>query len=128
MPQIVNKMRQQPLWIAIVISVILCLWVASGMLFADDVDDKEARKASKHKVAPLVKVTVTRITADEVNREINLYGRTEPDRVATLRSEVKALVEQIYVQEGEFVRSGQKIVSLEKADLVNRLDSVKSTD
>jgi multidrug efflux system membrane fusion protein len=97
------------------------------MLFADDVDDKEARKASKHKVAPLVKVTVTRINADKVNREISLYGRTEPDRVATLRSEVKALVEQIYVQEGEFVRTGQKIVSLEKADLVNRLDSIKST-
>jgi multidrug efflux system membrane fusion protein len=127
MSRIVNKLRQQPLWIAIGISAILCLWVASGMLFANDVDDKEGRKAGKHKEDPLVKVTITRINAEEVNREISLYGRTEPDRVATLRSEVKAMVEKIYVQEGELVVKGQKILSLEKGDLVNRLDSAKST-
>ncbi|MFT4937947.1 MAG: multidrug efflux system membrane fusion protein [Paraglaciecola sp.] len=127
MSRIFNKLRQQPLWIAIGISVILCLWVASGMLFATDIDDREERRAQKHKENPLVKVTITHINADEVNREISLYGRTEPDRVATLRSEVKALVEKIYVQKGEFVVTGQKILSLEKDDLVNRLKSVKST-
>jgi multidrug efflux system membrane fusion protein len=97
------------------------------MLFANDVDDRDEHKANKHKEAPLVKVTVTRINADEVNREITLYGRTEPDRVATLRAEVKGLVDKIYVQEGEVVVKGQKILSLETGDLVNRLNSAKST-
>jgi multidrug efflux system membrane fusion protein len=47
--------------------------------------------------------------------------------VATLRSEVKALVERVHVNEGESVSKGQIIVSLEKSDLLNRLNSAEST-
>ena len=73
-----------------------------------------------------MKVTVEHITADEVTREISLYGRTEPDRVATLRSEVKGLVTNVYVQEGARVIKGQKIISLEKSDYESRLQSARA--
>jgi multidrug efflux system membrane fusion protein len=124
MASFVNKLRQQPAWIALGITFILCLWLASGMLFADE---SEVEKPDKHREAVLVKVTVSKVQAEEVNREITLYGRTEPDRVATLRSEVKALVDKVHVNEGESVSKGQIIVSLEKSDLLNRLNSAKST-
>jgi multidrug efflux system membrane fusion protein len=124
MSSYVNKLRQQPAWIALGITIVLCFWVASGMLLADDSDVK---KPQKHRQTPLVKVIVSRVNAEPVNREITLYGRTEPDRVATLRSEVKALVEKVYVNEGESVSKGQIILSLEKSDLLNRLNSAKST-
>jgi multidrug efflux system membrane fusion protein len=120
----INKLRQQPAWIALIVIIALCLWVASGMLKAQN---ENVSAKSKRFEIPLVKVTVKHSTADEVIREINLYGRTEPDRIATLRSEVKALVKEVYVQEGERVIKGQKIISLEKSDVLSRLQSAKAT-
>jgi multidrug efflux system membrane fusion protein len=120
----INKLRQQPAWIALIIFIALCLWVASGMLEMQNDDDPAKRKSVE---IPLVKVSVEHITADEVTREINLYGRTEPDRIATLRSEVKGLVKEVHVQEGEQVSQGQKIISLEKSDYVSRLRSANAT-
>jgi multidrug efflux system membrane fusion protein len=120
----INKLRQQPAWIALIIFIALCLWVASGMLKAQNEDDSAQGKRSE---IPLVKVTVEHVNADEVTREINLYGRTEPDRTATLRSEVKGLVESVHVQEGDRVSKGQKIISLENSDYVSRLQSAKAT-
>jgi len=120
----INKFRQQPVWIALIIFIALCLWVASGMLKAQNENDSVNPKSAK---IPLVKVTVEHVTADEVTREISLYGRTEPDRVATLRSEIKGLVKGVHVQEGERVSQGQKIISIDKSDFVNRLQSAQAT-
>jgi multidrug efflux system membrane fusion protein len=83
-------------------------------------------KPKSHEI-PLVKVSVETVRADQVSREITLYGRTEPDRIATLRAEVKGLVAAVHVQEGEVVSKGQKIISLEPNDYVSRLRSAKAT-
>ncbi|WP_339724705.1 efflux RND transporter periplasmic adaptor subunit [uncultured Paraglaciecola sp.] len=119
-----NKLRQQPAWIALIIFIALCLWVASGMLKAQNDNESATPKSTE---IPLVKVTVEHIIADQVTREISLYGRTEPDRIATLRSEVKGLVTAVHVQEGERVSQGQKIISLEKGDYESRLQSAQAT-
>lgn len=124
MSKILKTLRQQPAWIALAIVILLALWIASGMLFANDKVNPE--QVDKHPVSPMVKVTVKRLSADEVTREITLYGRTEPDRIATLRAEVTGLVEEIFVREGQFVSQGQKILSLENTDSVNRLASAKA--
>ncbi|MFT5839691.1 MAG: multidrug efflux system membrane fusion protein [Flavobacteriales bacterium] len=121
-----NKLRQQPAWFALIIFIALCLWVASGMLKAQNENENDSAKRKNAEI-PLVKVTVENVTADEVTREISLYGRTEPDRIATIRSEVKGLVKEVHVQEGERVSKGQKIISIEKSDVVSRLKSAKAT-
>lgn len=127
MSKLMQKLRQQPFWIALAIFVLLSVWVASGMLMAVEDDDSLARKQAKHKASPLVQVKIERTAAQQVTREIALYGRTEPDRVATLRSEVKGLVEEVFAQEGDFVKKGQKLIAIETSDLVNRLTSAKAT-
>jgi multidrug efflux system membrane fusion protein len=121
-----NKLRQQPAWFALIIFIALCLWIASGMLKAQNENENDSAKRKNAEI-PLVKVTVENVTADEVTREISLYGRTEPDRIATIRSEVKGLVKEVHVQEGERVSKGQKIISIEKSDVVSRLKSAKAT-
>ena len=123
MPSTLTKLRRQPVWLALIIVVVLCFWLASGLV--KEVTDKQP-EPKKHQI-PLVKVTVENVQADEVTREITLYGRTEPDRVATLRSEVKGLVHQVHVQRGQKVTKGQTIVSLEKSDYVSRLKSAQAT-
>ena len=120
----INKLRQQPAWMALIIFIALCLWIGSGMLQADN---GQHHNGQKNTPVALVKVTVKHVVATQVTREIKLYGRTEPDRVATLRSEVKGLVIQVHVQQGDRVSKGQKIISLENDAVVIRLQSAKAT-
>jgi multidrug efflux system membrane fusion protein len=127
MSTLMHKLREQPFWIALAIFVLLSLWVASGMMFTEEQDDSQARKLAKHKASPLVKVKVERTAAHQVTREISLYGRTEPDRLATLRAEVEGLVEEIFAQEGDFVKKGQKLIAIETSELSNLLTSAKAS-
>lgn len=122
MPNIMTTVRQQPAWIALAIFILLCLWIASGSLSAEP-EMVEKQKAE----LPPPKVRVARMTADVVNREITLYGRTEPDRMATLRAEVKGQVIDIFVKEGQTVKAGQKLLSLDANDLRQRLVSAKAS-
>lgn len=123
MPSLLIKIRQQPAWIALLIFILLSAWVMSGMLAAEP----EKVESDKHKAAPIPKVRVTSMSADIVNRVVSLYGRTEPDRMATLRSEVQSKVVAIFAQEGQRVSKGQKILAMDENDLQQRLISAKAT-
>ncbi len=122
MSGIILTLRRQPVWIALAIFVILCLWVASGSLLAEQ---PLAKKPSLNKVIP--KVRVERLTAESVQRQITLYGRTEPDRVATMRAEVRGQVEEVLVTEGQSVKAGDILIKIDSNDLHQRLVSAKAT-
>lgn len=121
MSSIVTKIQQQPAWIALFIFIALCLWVASGHITAQDAAPQRASQKVE-----LTKVKVETLYAEQVSREISLYGRTEPDRLATLRAEVKGQVTDIYAQEGQIVKQGQKILALDSNDLIAQLRSANS--
>lgn len=121
MSKIISKVRQQPAWIALFIFILLTLWIASGHLFAEQAEQKKIEPTEQ-----LTKVKVETISAESVSREINVYGRTEPDRIATLRSEIKGQVTQIHVQEGHLVKQGQKLLTIDSNDLNAQLNSAKS--
>ncbi len=123
MANIRSKLQQQPAWIALAITLALILWIASGMV-SGQTDSLE--KASDDKPS-LQKVQVTTMLADQVDTEISLYGRTEPDRTATLRAEVKGQVKQILVQEGQAVSEGQHLVLLDQNDLPARIAAARAT-
>jgi membrane fusion protein, multidrug efflux system len=123
MPDLLTKVRQQPAWIALLIFILLSAWVLSGMLAAEP----EKVELDKHKATPIPKVRVTHMSADKVSRVVTLYGRTEPDRMTTLRSEVQSKVAEIFAQEGQRVTKGQKILKMDKNDLQQRLISAKAT-
>lgn len=122
MSQLLTRIRRQPFWIAIVISVLLGLWIASGSFSADS--EKTPEKNLK---APVPKVRAERMMAQEVNQEVSLYGRTEPNRQATLRAEVMGKVMELLVEEGQIVTQGQKILTLESNDLAAQIRSAQAT-
>ncbi|GAA0859667.1 efflux RND transporter periplasmic adaptor subunit [Aliiglaciecola litoralis] len=121
MSRVMIKIRQQPAWIALFIFILLCLWVASGYLTAQTSEPNQSAKP-----LALTRVKVETLQAEQVSSEIKLYGRTEPNRVATLRSEVKGLVTGIYAQEGESVKQGQRLITLESNDLAAQLKSANA--
>lgn len=122
MSALMQRFRQQPYWIALIIFVLLTLWVASGSLGA-----QERVAAAKHTQAPLAKVVTQQMFADSVERQVTLYGRTEPDRVANLRSELQGQVLRVLVEEGEVVRKGQQLVLIDSNDLELQLAAAKAT-
>lgn len=122
MSGIITKMRQQPAWIALLIFVILCLWIASGSFAADP-----ENQGSKAADITLPKVRTSILNADQVSRDITLYGRTEPDRMATLRAELKGQVIELFFTEGQQVKKGQKLVAIDANDLTQRLSSAKAS-
>lgn len=118
----ISTLRRQPAWIALAIFVILCFWVASGNLSASD---EESKAQAPEKIIP--KVRVERLQAEQINRQITLYGRTEPDRVAMMRAEVKGQVLKVLVNEGQPVNTGQVLIQIDSNDLQQRLTSAKAT-
>lgn len=121
MRRMTTMLRQQPIWIALIIVILLSLWVASGSLQANDTP-----VAKSTNIAPVPKVRVKHMVAEQVSREITLYGRTEPNRIATLRAEVKGQVLEIMVQEGQKVKQGQPILRLDSNDLKAQIQSAQA--
>ena len=123
MSRLILKLRREPHWIALIIFVVLCVWVASGLMTkAEAVHPKEEKQAVE-----LQKVKVTSMYAEEIDREVKIYGRTEPDRVATLRAEVKGQVIKILVLEGQPVQAGEALVELDQNDLNQQLFAAKAS-
>ena len=56
------------------------------------------------------------VTIDDLEPEITLYGRVETPRTSALAPVVAALVEAVYVKEGERAEAGQILIQLETTD------------
>lgn len=120
MSAFLTKIRRQPAWIAFFIAAVLALWIASGQLVAETNDEKPQHHTT------LPKVQVERLKAEAVQREITLYGRSEPDRIATLRAEVSGQVKQILVDEGQQVKAGDLLLTIEANDMQQRVNSAQA--
>lgn len=116
------RFRQQPVWLALIITIALVLWIMSGMVSGQTENAPEKGSSD----APLQKVEVTTFVADRVSKEVSIYGRTEPDRMATLSAEIGALVTDILVLEGSTVKQGQALFKLDERDLPQQIRSSKA--
>lgn len=112
-------LARKPYLVAIFISLLLVLWMVSGQLQADDTTQAVAPESQKEspKALPPAQVQVTTFNAVPVAREITLYGRTEPDRQATLKAQVKGLITKVLVKRGARVSQNQPLVQLARNDL-----------
>ena len=91
-----NIFERKPYLIAIIITLLLIVWMASGMLNAKTSDESEGSPTAdnsggvnKEKVIPSVEVM--NIPTISVQRSIELYGRTEPDRIMSIGTEVDTI-------------------------------------
>ena len=114
-------LAQRPYIIAISISLILILWMASGLMNAQEIP------APKDKFdVPVPKVKVETLYAQSMHRKVDLYGRTEPDRVATLKAQVSGKIEAVLAKRGARVEKGQIIARIALNDLQYQLDRAKA--
>lgn len=114
-------LAQRPYIIAIAISLILVLWMASGIA-----QEKPAPALDTKAKKIIPKVQVETLTAQQVNDSIQLYGRTEPDRIATLKAEISGQVVDVLAKRGAKIKKGQVIVKLAINDLESQLSRSKA--
>ncbi|MBY5980402.1 efflux RND transporter periplasmic adaptor subunit [Ferrimonas balearica] len=113
---------RHPFVMASLIALALLLWILSGIGQAPE----QAKMASSGEAAKATEVTARRVQAETVMREVNLYGRTEPDRMTTLRAEVKGRVLEVLVPRGARVTAGQPLLQLHQRDLPEQLARAQS--
>ena len=109
-------LAERPYIIAITIAVILILWMFSG--------PSEPLVATEKNEEPEViipKVKVERFVAQGMSNKVELYGRTEPDRIVTLKAEISGKISKIHAKRGSKVKKGQPIVEIEMNDLAIQL-------
>jgi multidrug efflux system membrane fusion protein len=112
---------QRPYILAIIISVILILWMASGIMKAQELPD-----SNKEKTLIIPKVKVETRYASQINDTVELYGRTEPDRISTLKAQIFGKVEAVLAKRGSTVTKGQIIAQLSLDSLPSELSRSKA--
>ncbi len=110
---------EKPYILAVTISLLILLWMLSGSSQADE------NKIKENNIA-LPKVKVEYLSAKQVHKTLMLYGKSEPDKMATISAREPGEVNTILVAEGQFVQQGAIILTLDESDLNQQIQSTKS--
>ncbi|CAH0527095.1 efflux RND transporter periplasmic adaptor subunit [Vibrio hippocampi] len=114
MPQqsIMKAVSQRPWLISLFCMVLLSIWLGLGVLKAE-----EPQPQTVPSQAPLARVVYQNFTATQVDKQLDLYGRTATDRTATLGAEVAGKIVKLNIKKGDYVKVGQGIAQIDQGDL-----------
>ncbi|MFC1237057.1 efflux RND transporter periplasmic adaptor subunit [Vibrio sp. F74] len=115
---------QRPWLISFILLIGLSLWLGLGMLQAEE--NANQNNSAEEPKALLAKVQYQTFEAVLTAKNINLYGRTAPDRQAKLGAEVAGRVVTLMVRKGDEVKKDQAIGQIDKADLEIQLERARA--
>ncbi len=95
-----------------VLVLVLCLWMASGLLSAPSDDTSTASTATQKDNSPLMKVEYMDGALSLKSRDVVLQGQLEPRRHLMVRAETSSTVGSIEIGKGERVNAGDVIIKL----------------
>jgi multidrug efflux system membrane fusion protein len=111
-----QTLAEKPYILAVIISVLLILWMVSGLAK----EPTAPAEKNKHEI-PTPKVQVETRYASNIHDVIEVYGRTEPNRITTLKAESAGKIAKVLAERGSVVSKGQIIAELELNDLPAQL-------
>ncbi|WP_019027346.1 efflux RND transporter periplasmic adaptor subunit [Colwellia piezophila] len=114
-------LAQRPYLIAAFITLVLVLWMASGPSTAEQQSVLKAQLPNHNSKPMIAQVKVETRFGQQIHKTIELYGRTEPDRVTTLKAEVRGKIVEVLAKRGSRVIKGQVIVKIALNDLPAQL-------
>ena len=117
-----NWFAQRPYIIAVVISVVLVAWMLSGSKPEQSAESTQTTA----KEIPIPKVKVETRYAKAVFNTVELYGRTEPDRITTLKAEVRGKIVEVLAKRGAAVKKGDVIARIAVNDIEHQLTHSKA--
>ncbi len=75
---------------------------------------------------PLAKVSARAFPVESIHRTLTLFGETQPDRTVTISAEIPARVITAAAQKGQFINSGEAIVTLKEGALPAQIATAKA--
>jgi multidrug efflux system membrane fusion protein len=112
---------QRPYLIALIITLVLLLWMASGPTAAEQKSTLQAQAPNHNKQQLIAQVKVETRVGQDIHKTLELYGRTEPDRITTLKAEIRGKIVQVSAKRGSSVFKGQVIAKIALNDLPAQL-------
>ncbi|MCG9623494.1 efflux RND transporter periplasmic adaptor subunit [Vibrio mediterranei] len=113
---------KRPWLISLLCIFILSVWLGLGVLKAEE----NQSTAPSDEPAPLARVVYQTFNAQQVEKKIDLYGRTAPDRTAKLGAEIAGKITKLNVRKGDSVKAGQSIAQIDLGDLQIRLERAQA--
>jgi multidrug efflux system membrane fusion protein len=120
---------ERPYIIAAVIALVLIVWMVSGISTANEkVEIIKSSTESNGTITSNIKaqVQVETLFAKSIVNNVELYGRTEPDRVTTLKAELHGKIVKVLAERGSTVKKGQVIVEIALNDLSAKLTQTQA--
>ena len=105
----------RPYWIALLISGLLLFWMLSKPA---DEPLTELQPAVKEN---LPKVQITRFTPEKITKYLTLYGKSEANSHAVIRTEGAGKLVKIAAKKGCYVKANANLANIEKSALPQRL-------
>ena len=113
--------------IAAGIAVALAGWLASGRIGADRPAPETSPAVETAAAARVPTVRVRKLTAEPIQREIVVNGKTAPARLVTLRAETEGRVDEIGVARGAAVAAGDLLVRLDPRERRAKVQEAEAT-
>lgn len=114
-------LAQRPYLVAALITLVLVLWMASGPSVAEQKSEIKAQIPSHDERQITAQVKVETRLGQHIHKTIELYGRTEPDRITTLKAEVHGKIIEVLAKRGSKVSKGEIIAKIALNDLPAQL-------
>jgi multidrug efflux system membrane fusion protein len=122
--RIIDTLTRRPWMIAVGLTVIVILWLASGALTRETKIETDAAAPAKTDNA---RVQIRARQAEPVTRTIQIYGRTAPARTVEMKAETSGRVAALGVDRGERARAGQVLLTLDLRDRQARLEQARAS-
>lgn len=117
--------KNKSVTIAIAISVVISLWLLSGLFSSND-DIASTKNTTSLGSNNLVKVqTQTQDAQDHVNI-IRLYGHTAPDRDVEIKAETSGHIAEVLIEKGTYLHKGDVIARIAMDDRTSQLKSAQA--
>ena len=120
--------------IALVMTMAAVIWMLSGVLGQKSQEDASNIVVSDtSKVAPpdntkeekIPQVRVRQLTAQLMDDDIEVTGRTQASRQVVLRAEAEGRIKSLRIKKGDFVQTGQVIATIDVRDRVAQLEQAR---
>lgn len=103
---------------------LMTLWVLSGLVIPSDSGSETVKEEAPQDVSSLLQVV--EMTAALRQRQVILYGETEPLRSVQLKAETQGTVTEIPAREGQALKKGDVILRIDERDRRARLSQAEA--
>lgn len=100
--------------LALLLAALLAIWLLSGSVYTLATDTPEFTPASRDAEHPVVEVNL--LHASTYHPSIQVQGQLQPYRQSTLSSRTSSQVNAWHVRQGQAVKEGDLIISLDQED------------